>query len=98
MKDLFQELAYNCLINRLYFIYDPVADYIVINDKDAETVTCGSLEDYPMDELRDMLKAVDEHLEIEHMEDEEFIHERPHGASSDELKMKEAGHKISDFI
>lgn len=34
----------------------------------------------------------------EWIENNEAINKRPRGVSSDELKMKEAGHKTSDFI
>lgn len=50
-----------------------------------------------IDALKRIHKEVDEYLGIEESEDEEFITDKPHGVSEQELAMRESGHKESDF-
>lgn len=73
MQDLFEKLAWKCRKNSLNFYYNAKINHIAISNESNQTIAHGSLEDYPMEELRDMLRAVDEHLMIEDMKDEEFI-------------------------
>jgi|SRR5699024_5400583 len=109
-ENLFKELAFKCLRNRLDFVSSAVinTDLITVEDFDKEgkliNVSEGRVAGWkteyetPIAALERMHKEVDDYLEIEQMEDEEFITDRPRGVSSDEMKMKEAGHKITDFM
>jgi len=107
MEKLFKELAWKCYENDLAFDFSHhvnqvrIYKILVVGDE-IEYITEGYIKNWeweaPVDALERMHKELDEYLEIEQMADEEFICDRPRGVSSDESKMKEAGHKQSDFI
>jgi len=69
-KDLYNDLAWKCYQNKLNFEYNCTLNKVLIGSPDYKLIADGN-----MNELNEMHIEIDGYLEIEQMEDEEFITE-----------------------
>lgn len=105
MKELLKELAWKCYENGLFFTIYSDGDLLDVSyhaGDEAKRVTNVIFKNYPTSELpSDALKRaldeVDEFLIGLEVTDEEFVVDRPRGVSSDELALRDSGHRLSDF-
>lgn len=109
MENLFKDLMWKCYENELKVDMGLFVDTYKVDIMEVDRgnnlvkISEGRLSGWniknesAIDALKRMHKEVDEYLSIEEMEDEEFITDKPHGVSEQELAMKEAGMKEADF-
>lgn len=107
MEQQIKELFYKCYTNGLSFNStmninnraDEIDIFCLDKNGRVQKVAREFIRGFgdPMEAMERLHEAVDEFIGIEQMEDTEFVTDRTQGVSSDEWKMKDAGHKLSDF-